>query len=459
MLHYRSLLKGKIFKNKRIKSSFLIEDTKKPYQLYNKKSSNKLNIEENSKLKKLSSSIRYKTKKTGDINKDNNSIYIDDDEYISEDYEDLFYFFLFETEKIEYFEKQIEIRKEKKVNNNYLFNYIYHTLTDEKIRWNNFLFSEAVYRILYIKSRKLQKEIIQYSIYSGKTINDIIVSYDKKYTSKKKVKNWHLKPQEAYKNYEKIILKEKTENDNINNTLNPIFKNINYTDFVVKTDNNGKGKTLIFLGKAINIYIDDLDKYHNQDNTISMAIEESEYNKKTKNEIVYTFDDIILKAKKRNMTINNKYELKKINKNKKIDKNQIFKSNLKPIRYSSYDKNEKNKTLIFNHNQKWDIGSTFNNFNNKFKDKLPSIIKLAKPNNCTDRKVLKEIKFDNNDFTNLNINKIDILKYEKEFPKNKRIEKHKKSINSFSIFEKDIIPKNHKKVINFFTKGNSDFYY
>ena len=73
--------------------------------------------------------------------------------------------------------------------------------------------------------------------------------------------------------------------------------------------------------------------------------------------------------------------------------------------------------------------------------------------------MLKEIKFDNNDFTNLNINKIDILKYEKEFPKNKRIEKHKKSINSFSIFEKDIIPKNHKKVINFFTKGNSDFYY
>ena len=30
-----------------------------------------------------------------------------------------------------------------------------------------------------------------------------------------------------------------------------------------------------------------------------MAIEESEFNKKVKNEIIYTFDDIILKTKKK----------------------------------------------------------------------------------------------------------------------------------------------------------------
>ena len=338
----------------------MIEDTKKSNPTY-KKSTKHLTILESSKLSQFSPSFRYKSKKTGELMSLDNNSNIDDDELLSEDYEELFYYFLLETEKIEYFEKQIE-KKEKKIKNKkYLFNYIYQILTDEKIRWNNFLFPEAVFKLLYIKSRKLQKEIMIYSINSGKTINDIVNAYYKKYTHKKKVKNWNLKPQEAYKNYEKIILKEKAENDNLNKSTNPYFKNINYTDFVVKTDNNGKGKTLIFLGKAINIYIDDLDKYHNQDNTISMATEESEFKKKIKNEIIYTFDDITLKAKKRNVSNNtNKYEIK--NNKRLLDNNKLnnFKSKLnfegqKSIRYLSSEKNKKNKIHFFK--QKWDLNN------------------------------------------------------------------------------------------------------
>ena len=462
MLHYQSLLKNNTFKNKRLKSSFMIEDTKKINPIY-KKSSKHLTIMESSKLNQFSPSFRYKSKKTGELmSLDNNNSNIDDDELLSEDYEELFYYFLLETEKIEHFEKQIE-KKEKRINNKkYLFNFIYQILTDEKKRWNNFLFPEAVYKLLYIKSRKLQKDIIQYSITSGKTINDILNAYDKKYTNKKKVKNWNLKPQEAYKNYEKIILKQKTENDNLNKSSNPYFKNINYTDFVIKTDNNGKGKTLIFLGKAINIYIDDLDKYHNQDNTISMATEESEFKKKIKNEIIYTFDDITLKAKKRNASNNtNMHKLK--NNKRQLDKNKLetLKSKLncdykKSIRYLSSDKNKKNKTHIFK--QKYDLNYIYNNYN-RCANKLPSITKLNKKNkNCSDRIILKEIK-DGINNTNMNINKNDNIKFEKEFPIKQKIERHKKSINSFSIFERENIPKSHKKIINFFTKGNSDFYY
>ena len=85
---------------------------------------------------------------------------------------------------------------------------MYDIFNDEKIKWQHFLFPEPIYIILYIKTRKTLKEILQYSIYSGKK-NYIINTYNKKYTFNKKVKNWLLKPQEAYKNYDNIIMQQK----------------------------------------------------------------------------------------------------------------------------------------------------------------------------------------------------------------------------------------------------------
>ena len=379
MLKYKSLLKGEFFKNKNIKSSFLIEDKKNNNLLLNN-----LRRNDNKRLKLYNSSIKDNSKKSSkNINFDNYKKIDNDKSFTSGDYEDLFFSFLLETEGIDIFEKQLELKKDKKIriNKKYIFNYIYQVFTEEKKRWNNFLFTETVYQILYIKSRKVIKEIIQYSVYSGAKIKDIINSYDKKYTCKRKVKNWSLRPQEAYKNYENIKLKAKLEKEKNNNVGN-YFKTVNNTDFVVKTDNFGNGKTLIFLGKAINIYIDDLDKFHKNDKGISMAVEESEFNKKIKNEIVYTYDDIILKTKKRNMTINsNRFEMNKLkneNTKKSIDKKSFknFKTNLNldfknSNKFFSLDKNEKNRTKIYN--QKPNI-NIFNNYQ-KHLNKLPNITK------------------------------------------------------------------------------------
>ena len=456
MLKYKSLLKGEFFKNKNIKSSFLIEDKKNNNLLLNN-----LRRNDNKRLKLYNSSIKDNSKKSSkNINFDNYKKIDNDKSFTSGDYEDLFFSFLLETEGIDIFEKQLELKKDKKIriNKKYIFNYIYQVFTEEKKRWNNFLFTETVYQILYIKSRKVIKEIIQYSVYSGAKIKDIINSYDKKYTCKRKVKNWSLRPQEAYKNYENIKLKAKLEKEKNNNVGN-YFKTVNNTDFVVKTDNFGNGKTLIFLGKAINIYIDDLDKFHKNDKGISMAVEESEFNKKIKNEIVYTYDDIILKTKKRNMTINsNRFEMNKLkngNTKKSIDKKSFknFKTNLNldfknSTKFFSLDKNEKNRTKIYN--QKPNI-NIFNNYQ-KHLNKLPNITKLEKTNN-------KNKKNENRENSNTKSNKNVNIKYRRVFPNFQNKKKSNKFINSFNIFEKEYIPKSHKKLINFFTKENSDFYY
>ena len=456
MLKYKSLLKGEFFKNKNIKSSFLIEDKKNNNLLLNN-----LRRNDNKRLKLYNSSIKDNNKKSSkNINFDNYKKIDNDKSFTSGDYEDLFFSFLLETEGIDIFEKQLELKKDKKIriNKKYIFNYIYQVFTEEKKRWNNFLFTETVYQILYIKSRKVIKEIIQYSVYSGAKIKDIINSYDKKYTCKRKVKNWSLRPQEAYKNYENIKLKAKLEKEKNNNVGN-YFKTVNNTDFVVKTDNFGNGKTLIFLGKAINIYIDDLDKFHKNDKGISMAVEESEFNKKIKNEIVYTYDDIILKTKKRNMTINsNRFEMNKLkneNTKKSIDKKSFknFKTNLNldfknSNKFFSLDKNEKNRTKIYN--QKPNI-NIFNNYQ-KHLNKLPNITKLEKTNN-------KNKKNENRENSNTKSNKNVNINYRRVFPNFQNKKKSNKFINSFNIFEKEYIPKSHKKLINFFTKENSDFYY
>ena len=456
MLKYKSLLKGEFFKNKNIKSSFLIEDKKNNNLLLNN-----LRRNDNKRLKIYNSSIKDNSKKSSkNINFDNYKKIDNDKSFTSGDYEDLFFSFLLETEGIDIFEKQLELKKDKKIriNKKYIFNYIYQVFTEEKKRWNNFLFTESVYQILYIKSRKVIKEIIQYSVYSGAKIKDIINSYDKKYTCKRKVKNWSLRPQEAFKNYENIKLKAKLEKEKNNNVGN-YFKTVNNTDFVVKTDNFGNGKTLIFLGKAINIYIDDLDKFHKNDKGISMAVEESEFNKKIKNEIVYTYDDIILKTKKRNMTINsNRFEMNKLkneNTKKSIDKKSFknFKTNLNldfknSTKFFSLDKNEKNRTKIYN--QKPNI-NIFNNYQ-KHLNKLPNITKLEKTNN-------KNKKNENRENSNTKSNKNVNINYRRVFPNFQNKKKSNKFINSFNIFEKEYIPKSHKKLINFFTKENSDFYY
>ena len=248
--------------------------------------------------------IRLSKKKSSEGNYLNSNNNENEDNLKIDDYEDLFLYFLLNMEKIEYFEKILKHKKERRMNNNYYFLGIFESLTTEKVYWNNFYFPKYVFRLFYLKSRHLQKEIIKYSITNGKEIMEVINSYNKIYTSLTKIKNWRLKPADAYLNYENINKKRNVEIEK--NNKNTMSKINSFTDFVIRTNNKGRGKTLIFLGKTINIYIDDIDSNLNKNMGLSMATEDSEFNTKVKNEIIYTFDDAAIKAKKGGLTINNK---------------------------------------------------------------------------------------------------------------------------------------------------------
>ncbi len=297
-------------KVKKLKNSFITDNRINNHVSF--KSVGKNNINNNSIESSMTSfrkHFRAKTNKLNQkkasetINTDNDNKSNDNDNLNPNDYEDLFFFFLLHIGKIEYFENILINKKERRISNTYFFMNIYDSLTEEKIFWNNFFFPKYVFKLFYIKSRKLQKDIIKYSILKGKEIMEVINSYNKKYTSNIKSKNWSLKPSDAYLNYEKINQSKNSELEKSNKKT--LSKIANFTDFIIRTKNKGKGKTLIFLGKTINIYIDDIENYQNKKNELSMATEDSEFKKNTKNEIIYTFDDIAHKKKKKNLTINN----------------------------------------------------------------------------------------------------------------------------------------------------------
>ena len=445
MLSYKNLPRSRLYDNIKFKNAFGLNSKKENDKSFkNIQSSTK---EDNYKLKKSNTNLSLNKEDMIDYMNMNKST---SDEYVSENYEDLFLYFLFESEKIDMFDEQSEFKNEKRINKKFSFFYIFQQFgSEEKMRWNNFLFPKSIYKLLYLKSRKLQKQIMKYSMSAGKNVEDVLNAYKIKYTSQKNVKNWTLKPKEAYKNYEEISLKEKMEKDKLNNNGNPYLKNKNYTDFIIKTDNNGKGKTLLFLGKSFHLYIDDYDNYHKvqEHNGVSMAVEESEFNKNTKNQIIYTVDDLILKNKNQHKNSNNfdsdfakaKKNYQNKPKNRKL---KSFNSNLNlnfknknSKKYLSMDNKRKNNTKIFD-NQEEDKNDD---------NKLPLISKLKKP--VINDKLPKE--------NNMKSNKII---YKNTFVPNSKIKGNKK-LTSFNVYQEDKIPHKNKKIINFFRKENSDFYY
>jgi hypothetical protein len=447
MFNYKNLQLGSIFNNMKFKNAFGINNKKESNKSFKNIQNN--SKEDNYKLKKSSTNLSLNMNKKEDMMDYKNKS--TSDEYLSENYEDLFLYFLFGTEKIDMFDDQSEFKNEKRINKKFTFFYIFQAFgSEDKMRWNNFLFPKPIYKLLYLKSRKLQKQIVKYSISSGNKMEDILNSYNIKYTSQKNVRNWCLKPKEAYKNYEEISLKEQLEKDKLNNNGNPYLKNKNYTDFIIKTDNNGKGKTLLFLGKSFHLYIDDYDNYHKvqEHNGITMAVEESEFNKNTKNQIIYTVDELLLKNKNSHKNSNNfdsdiskaKQNYQNKSKNKKLNP---FKSNLNlnlknknSKKYLSMDSKRKNKTKIFD-NQEDDKNDN---------SKLPLISKLKKP--VINDKLPKE---------NHDIKRNKII-YKNIFVPDNRIKGNKKLI-SFYVYQEDKMPHSSKKIINFFRKENSDFYY
>ena len=390
--------------------------------------------------------FRLTKKKSSEVNYLDNDIN-EKENFESENYEDLFFYFLLHMEKIEYFENLILHKKERRINNNYYFLNILESLSGNKIHWNQFYFSKYVYILFYIKSRILQKEIIKYSISKGKEIMEVINSYNKKYTSSIKMKNWLIKPQEAYQNYEKINQSKKSEIEKSNKkTLSKIN---NFTDFVIRTNNRGKGKTLIFLGKTINIYIDDNEKYQNQNNGLSMATEDSEFNTKVKNEIIYTFDNATLKSKKGNSFINNR-----------INKIKVSKNNWNSINNTKYKKLNKTLRNININKTRFKYKDKFINKNNFKKSLLNDYVKNSKKLpliKLTKKKSLENTELLDSKIRERNMTFLSNEKIKNSMPKVNRIV-NKISFNYNNNFEFDE-KKNNRTIINFFSKKDNDFYY
>lgn len=530
MKGFISLLKGRKFKKGNIKNSlFLIKDLKEKKDINNTENDycpkiiNNSNIYQKSlDLRKLSNILKAKKTKI----------------YYNENYDDLFFYFLKTPEKIDAFESSLD--KNKKSNNKYeqiktfggkfedgeeeeeentkyfnlddntykkkinikkiFYQELYFNLINNKIQWNNFLFSKGILNIMYQKSRLKQKEILKYSLKYNKDYDTVIKSYDKSYTSMMLKHNWALDPKIAYNNYYKIFIKKNLSQNKESKKIN--INDNNYIDVVIKVDNNGQGKSLIFIGKLFNVYIDDSYKRNIKDeNAVSMDVKEQ----KSRKEVIYNYKDLLARAK---MKLKNSFSY-----DKRPQSNKLEKRESKVILMKKLNENN-NLTKILNNirkknnsfSKKHNIQNIRNNNNYKGYNTESNISSKSKKNiiknnssfnsilNLNENTLLNKINYC---LTNENKNKKKgIISRMEEYKKNIRNKKNinnsedtqnrfsfcpnlskpvvlkesdikiniTKSLYSKIIFNKNMKnekienQKNEKMIYNFF-ENNSDFYY
>ena len=448
MKGFISLLKGRKFRSgKTYNSSFLLKtpkEEKEEEKLYintdNFPKKNNLLHSSLNKLLKNKKFVFVKPKKAK----------------INEDYEDLFLYFLKKPGKINDFEFSSQTKK--KLQNNFLqinnndnneskfqkededysneeeplqkdinikqifYQEIYLNFANNKLIWNNFSFPKGVYSLMYQKSRKKQKEILKYSLKHNKKYENIINSYEKIYTSSLKKHNWELNPHVAYINYSKII-----RSNNLSQSKQNSHKHLdlrtNYSDIVIKVDNNGKDRTLMYIGKLFNIYIEDYLKDKNNDEIISMQTQEQ----KPKKEIIYNYNQLLKKAKlklKMNYSFTNNKSISNLS-----NKNNI-------------------KFLSSKIKQKYNINLILNTMKNKKKSSdSKNIIDYEKCNTELNR-LSKGIFNNNNSFSsNFNLNDSNIFNNLANYAltdknKNKeffyKIEKYKNNINKIKINDEEM---------------------
>ena len=325
MKGYISLLKGaKLKKNKNLNSLFIF---KKPNETKESENTENLNNLPNIKELKMLENIKNITKEPKNmikLFKRKSRI-----SRILEDYEDLFFYLLKTVQKIELFELNESIKnRTKRTNisktnndtyesesdndfikesnnidlNTIFYNRIFLGLIEKgKQYWENFYFPKAIYKIIYKKSREKQKEILSFSIKYNMKYDTVINSYEKIYTNKIQKKNWDIDPITSYNNYMEIynknenLIKGKEENNlNDNKKMYLEYENrIKFNkDIVVKTNNKGNGKTLIFNGKLLNIYVDDFLRRNNESHLISINSPTQK-----KKEIIYNSKNLLPKLK------------------------------------------------------------------------------------------------------------------------------------------------------------------
>ena len=181
-----------------------------------------------------------------------------------------------------------------------------------------------------------------------------------------------------------------------------------------------------------------------------MATEESEFNTKVKNEIVYTFDTTSIKAKKGNFTVNNNKNLNHINKTRNklsFGKNK-YKKITKAIKYMNLTKGR----LKFKYNDKIINKQELKNnlFNNYIEqsNQLPPLNLLKRHYNENTEIIDSKSKDKNSTF--LKVNKRKTL-----FD----LKKNKKNNTLLFNYDYDDNKKDKKTIINFFSKKDNDFYY
>ena len=156
------------------------------------------------------------------------------------------------------------------------------------------------------------------------------------------------------KNQLKIeLVKNKELETNANEKKENLYHYENYDkfnkDIVVKTNNKGKGKTLIFDGKLLSVYVDDYLRKNNDNYIISINSP-----KQKKKEIIYDAKDLLPSLKqsfsfeKNNFLNRNRYNgIMTQKSNKDIIKQKLFKKENVFIRDLIFNKkeqiNKKNK--------------------------------------------------------------------------------------------------------------------
>ena len=346
MKGFISILKGRKFRTgKVINSSFLLKTPKEEKENIIMKTDyypKLMNNIQSKKVKLSSTKLNYIKPKKSKIN---------------ENYEDLFFYFLKNSEKIENFETSEENKKKSKENifqiktnenkskviydeeqysddeekqkkriniKQIYYHEIYLNFIQNKIQWKNFLFPKGIYNLMYQKSRIKQKEIFKFCIQKNYNYNNVIKSYDKIYTNITLKHNWELSPHIAYMNYVKTNKKKNLSQSKELNRKNLSLYNLDLSDVVIKANNKGEGRTLMYIGKVFNIYVEDYLKKNK--NIISINLIEP----KLRKEIVYNDTDLLksLKIKQKmdfscnNNSYNNLLKSNKMNiLNKKIKQN------------------------------------------------------------------------------------------------------------------------------------------
>ena len=457
MKGYISLLKGGTFKERKNKNSLFFFNNQRNIslnednQVYLKTTSNlnersntpKNPITFNSFLckndKKRKSTHRFLFLNTENINVQ----HLKDPTKNPEIYEEIFLKLLQETDDIPNISNS---DKKNKFNYKYGFYFLYMIFSSSpKIQWKDFEISESIFHILYNISLKVKKAIKTYSIIYNKNLNEVINSYDKKYTQKLHMRNWNIKPSDAYKNFHKTKIKLEIETKT---EANKAIENMPRTDFIVKTNNHGKGKTLIFFGKCLNLYIDDHRNNNNKYNGISMATEESEFNKNTNFEIVYDSEEAAIKKCNKNI-------FKKLNRNNR----NSFKTTHSRGFQSTFNSQNKNNLNGFG-------GSTdkFCATTNLFLNYKKLIFNVNDKNN-KDIRSHKNINSSNNVSNKSNSRLFPKIRNKSRgniisFSNGQNIKKYKKLLESFSALEEGNKTENKQKIIkNFLTKEDYDFYY